>query len=245
MQHVIVFVVVMMVVVHEVTSSDLDLSDMPVSICGWPSLHTTGKFPEWNTRLAQYLLGYVLEEDIPVDGIFTDETTDQISRYQAQAGLEVNGYLNSNTWPSLVEEVSPLLLGATGRPVEALQDTLTVNGYPVSISGVFDDMTKDALASFQVDRGASVVNGEEVDEQTWHLLATQCNISLPGHYWFDAGTMDFNRNYYSFAIMVSVALCMQGGHKVTFPPPHFNVSKKIILNMLSLSVGGRRTGDLS
>jgi hypothetical protein len=167
--------------------SSPDLSDMPVSICGWPSLHTTGKFPEWNTRLAQYLLGFVLEEEIPVDGVFTDTTTDEISRFQAQSGLEVNGYLNSDTWPSLVGEVSPLLFGATGRPVEALQDTLSVNGYSVEISGEYDAATQEALSRFQSDRGASVTTGQQADDQTWHLLTTQCNSSLPGHYWFDAG----------------------------------------------------------
>ena len=61
-------------------SASLDLSNMPRSICGWPSLHEGGKFPEWNTRLAQYLLGYALGEDIPADGIFTTNTTNQISR---------------------------------------------------------------------------------------------------------------------------------------------------------------------
>ena len=175
--------------VATVAASDLDLTDMPVSICGWPSLHTTGKFPEWNTRLAQYLLGFVLNEDIPVDGVFSDSTTDEISKYQTQAGLVVNGYLNSDTWPTLVSEsgVSPLVVGASGRPVQALQDTLSVSGYPVGISGQYDEATQAALSRFQTDRGASVVSGEEVDEQTWHLLTSQCNSSLPGHYWFDAG----------------------------------------------------------
>ena len=170
-------------------ASSPDLSDMPVSICGWPSLHTTGLFPEWNTRLAQYLLGFALGEDISVDGVFTDNTTEEINRFQTQAGLEVNGFLNSNTWPSLVGEVSPLLVGATGRPVQALQDTLSVNGYVVEISGVYDAATQEALSKFQSDRGASVMTGEEVDQQTWHLLTTQCNSSLPGHYWFDAGVI--------------------------------------------------------
>jgi len=168
--------------------TSLDLSDMPVSICGWPSLHTTGKFPEWNTRLAQYLLGFSLGEESPVvDGVFTDHTTDEINHYQAQTGLEVNGYLNSKTWPSLVGEVSPLLMGAEGLPVQALQDSLTANGYTVEVTGQYDEATRDALKSFQVNRGDSVVTGEEVTDQTWHLLTTQCNISTPGHYWFDAG----------------------------------------------------------
>jgi murein L,D-transpeptidase YcbB/YkuD len=122
-----------------------------------------------------------------VDGVFTDNTTEEINRYQARAGLEVNGFLNSNTWPSLIEEVSPLLAGSTGRPVQALQDTLTVNGYQVEITGEYDAATQEALSRFQSDRGATEVSGMEADQQTWHLLTTQCNSSLPGHYWFDAG----------------------------------------------------------
>lgn len=203
--YIVVSVLIYQRCVDAAVTADLDLSNMPVSICGWPSLHTTGKFPEWNTRLAQYLLGYVLGESIPVDGIFTDSTTDQIERYQAQVGLEVNGYLNSETWPSLVGEVTPLLVGASGRPVEALQDTLTVNGYPLEISGIFDDVTEDALSRFQTDRGASKVDGKEVDEQSWHLLTTQCNSTLPGHYWFDAGWPQGN-------ISKSTFQCLQDNH---------------------------------
>lgn len=67
----------------------LDLSDMPRSICGWPSLHEGGKFPEWNTRMAQYLLGYALEESIEADGEFTSETTDEISRYYGGGYIEI------------------------------------------------------------------------------------------------------------------------------------------------------------
>lgn len=108
-------------------------------------------------------------------------------RYQELAGLPVNGYLNIDTWPSLTGEATPLSAGASGSPVLALQDALGANGFAVPISGDFDDATTTALAAFQVDRGATVNTGLEVDAQTWHLLATQCNISMPGHFWFDAG----------------------------------------------------------
>lgn len=170
-----------------VAGAGLDLSDMPRSICGWPSLHEGGKFPEWNTRLAQYLLGEALGEEIDADGVFTSETTDQISRYQDQAGLPINGYLNIDTWPSLTGTVTPLSAGANGRPVMALQDALNANGFATTINGVYDDATVSAVSEFQTARGASLTTGDIVDDQTWHLLTTQCNISLPGHYWFDAG----------------------------------------------------------
>ena len=170
-----------------VLASNLDLSDMPRSVCGWPSLHEGGKFPEWNTRLAQYLLGASLGEYIRVDGVFTSETTEQISRYQEQAGLVVNGYLNIDSWPNLTAEFSPLFFGSTGRAVMGLQDALGANGFEIPVTGSFDNVTASALAAFQLERGASVTTGEEVDAQSWHLLTTMCNISLPGYYWFDAG----------------------------------------------------------
>jgi peptidoglycan hydrolase-like protein with peptidoglycan-binding domain len=167
----------------------LDLSDMPRSLCGWPSLHTTGKFPEWNTRIAQYLLGFALNAStIVADGIFTSQTTADIESFQAQEGLVVNGYLNIDTWPSLIALASPLTYpSSSGIPITAVQDALCANGYNVPVSGIYDSTTADALSKFQNDRGASVVSGEVVDDQTWHLLTTQCNISQPGHYWFDAG----------------------------------------------------------
>jgi hypothetical protein len=229
--------------------TSLDLSDMPVSLCGWPSLHTTGKFPEWNTRLAQYLLGFALGEVAPVvDGVFSDLTTEEINKYQAQVGLEVNGYLNGNTWPSLVGEVSPLVVGASGLPVQALQDSLTANGYTVEVTGQYDEATKTALGKFQVDRGASIVSGEEVDDQTWHLLTTECNITTPGHYWFDAGRYIANRisssSFYS-KFCFTPSLCLQVGLKVAFPQKRFNASRQIILSMPLLSAGVKRMVELS
>jgi hypothetical protein len=183
----------------------LDLSDMPRSICGWPSLHTGGKFPMWNTRLAQYLLGNALGENITVNGIFTNETTNEIESFQTQTGLPVNGYLNIDTWPSLISTVTPLKFGAAGRAVQALQDALTANGFNISINGLFDTSTAAALSSFQVARGATITSGAVVDQQTWHLLATQCNISMPGHYWFDSGWPQGN-------IDISTLQCLRQHH---------------------------------
>lgn len=180
----------------------LDLSDMPRSICGWPSLHTGGKFPEWNTRLAQYLLNYVLNETNPVDGIFTDETTASIEKYQTLKDLNVNGYLNIDTWPYLCAEVVPLNAGSSGLPVKALQDSLTANGYDVVITGEYDDETVAVLSKFQKDRGATLTSGETVDDQTWHLLTSQCNISMPGYYWFDAGWPQGNISISTFECLL-------------------------------------------
>jgi peptidoglycan hydrolase-like protein with peptidoglycan-binding domain len=173
-----------------VDAAVLDFSNMPSSICGYPSLHTTGRFPEWNTRLAQYLLGFSLNDtNYSIDGIFSSETTADIESFQKLYGLEVNGYLNIDTWPSLLSTVTPLNIGSQGTPVMALQDVLTANGYVIEITGEYDQFTADVLAKFQLERGASISTGNEVDEQTWHLLTTQCNSTTSDYYWFDAGKL--------------------------------------------------------
>ena len=69
-----------------------------------------------------------------------------------QAGLVVNGFLNADTWPTLLGGVSPLPAGpdAPAVVVQALQDSLAFNGFPTPISGIFDAATSARLASFQV-----------------------------------------------------------------------------------------------
>lgn len=171
----------------------LDLSDMPRSICGWPSLHDTGKFPEWNTRLAQYLLNYALNNSLILPtGKFTSLTTKEIETFQEMNSLTVNGYLNIDTWPTLTAFATPLQFGSSETIlVRALQDALISNGYEegLQINGVYDDSTKSQLAAFQLHYGAEITTGDVVDAQTWHLLTTQCsnNTTRPGYYWFDAG----------------------------------------------------------
>ena len=168
--------------------SQLDTTNMPESICGWPSLHEGGRFPPANTRLAQRLLSIALGEEIVPDGVFTSATTDQIKEFQALVGDAVDGYLNIDTWPDLIMVATPLELGATGVAVEALQDTLIWNGFEVVINGVYDDQTANATKQFQLSRGSTLVSGETVDAPTWHLLTTQCNSTgSPGLFWFDAG----------------------------------------------------------
>lgn len=173
-----------------VSADGLDKSNMPRSICGWPSLHTTGRFPPWSTRMAQRLLAFALNDsEYVVDGVFTDQTTADIKEFETKVGLEPDGYLNIDSWPSLMAMVTPLSAETpySELPVAAVQDALGVSGFHVDITGVFDAATTDALSKFQVSRQVSSTSGTVVDEQTWHLLATQCNATLPGYYWFDVG----------------------------------------------------------
>ena len=180
-------------IVPSVSSWSLDLSDMPKSICGWPSLYVDGRFPEWSTRMAQRLLAnYLKLSDFTVDGVFSNETTNQINQFESLEGLTVNGKLNINSWPQLLSSVTPLTNSDNNRvPIEALQDALAVHGFNTTINGSFDEATVQALSKFQIARGASEVSGRIVDSQTWHLLATGCNntdvVGSPGHFWVDIG----------------------------------------------------------
>lgn len=135
----------------------------------------------------QRILSIALGRDIPPTGVFSDSTTQDIIDFQALAGLPENGFMNCDSWPTLLDTVTPLSAGATGVPVEALQDGLQWSGYEVAMTGVFDEQTKVALARFQADRGATATGGDIVDAQTWHLITTQCNSTLESHYWFDFG----------------------------------------------------------
>jgi peptidoglycan hydrolase-like protein with peptidoglycan-binding domain len=173
-----------------VTVAELDLSDMPRSICGWPAVYDGGRFPPYNTRAAQRLLGLALnlpEQEIIVDGVLSDVNTQQIIDFETAEGLKADGHLNANSWPVLVDKFSSLSVGASGMAVEAVQDLLNVNGIATSITGVFDEVTASSLATFQQSHGAEVADGQTVDAQTWYLLITQCNNSATNYYWFDAG----------------------------------------------------------
>ena len=170
-----------------VASSEIDTHDMPRSICGWPSLHEGGRFAPVNTRIAQRMLSIAINQPIQVDGIFTSETTKQIEEFESIYGLEVDGYLNIDSWPTLIDLMSPLEYGSSGLGVEALQDALNWNGFKVIETGVYDEETINATSSFQSLRGASEKTGKTVDYQTWHLLITQCNSTSTPSYWFDAG----------------------------------------------------------
>jgi len=164
------------------------------------------------------LLAFALsDDDYVIDGVFSNQTTADIKAFESMKGLSVDGYLNINSWPSLIATVTPLRADISTSastesnsnsnsnsdlPVAALQDALGVSGFPVAITGKFDPATVDALSKFQSSRQTKETSGTVVDEQTWHLLATQCNATLPGYYWFDVGWPQGN-------ISVSTYTCLK------------------------------------
>ncbi|CUG93286.1 Hypothetical protein, putative [Bodo saltans] len=163
----------------------------PSQQCGWPAVYAGGHFGPPTVRLAQYLLGGALHlANVNATGTLTNSTTLEIKQFQTSVGLQADGFLGPETWTALV---AATILFATPRPsndsvaaILGLQDSLTVNGFPTTMTGVFDSATITSLALFQQDRkDATCTNGTFVTTTTWHLLATGCNAT--GIFWFDAG----------------------------------------------------------
>jgi peptidoglycan hydrolase-like protein with peptidoglycan-binding domain len=162
-------------------------SPLPSQQCGWPAVYNGGHFGPPTVRLAQYLLGNALHlQEINADGIFSANTTTEIKEFQTSVQLTADGFLGPETWAALVATAPLGPASSATAAISGLQDALTVNGFRINVTGVFNAATVATLAAFQSERrDPSCVNGTMVTPSTWHLLATGCNAS--GVFWFDAG----------------------------------------------------------
>ncbi len=70
--------------------------------------------------------------------------------------------------------------------MQALQDSLTFNGFPTKITGNFDSITVKQLHAFGNSRGINT-SSSVVDFETWHLLTSGCNSSKSAAFWIDVG----------------------------------------------------------
>ena len=136
-------------------------------------------------------------ERIIPDGIYGPETLSAVSTFQRIHGLPATGVTDNRTWDALVEvyedalieqrEASPLLVilnpgqvirkGERHPHLYLVQAMLTVLaevyesiGMP-SASGILDEATADALASFQAINGLPMTG--HLDKHTWHHLTLQ------------------------------------------------------------------------
>lgn len=131
------------------------------------------------------------------DGIYGPETMAAVTIFQRKHGLPVTGITDQITWEAIVEAYEPALI----RIDEAIPLTVTLNpgqlirkgerhphvyliqamltvlsevyasiGKP-DISGLVDEATSDALASFQQLSGLPMTG--HLDKQTWKQLALQ------------------------------------------------------------------------
>ena len=136
-------------------------------------------------------------ERIVPDGIYGPETLSAVSTFQRIHGLPVTGVTDNRTWDALVEiyeealieqqDASPLLVvlnpgqvirkGERHPYLHLVQAMLTVLGEVYesigtpSTSGILDEATADALASFQAISGLPMTGN--LDKHTWHHLTLQ------------------------------------------------------------------------
>ena len=136
-------------------------------------------------------------ERIIPDGIYGPETVSAVSTFQRIHGLPSTGVTDNRTWDTVVEiyeealieqlDAEPLLIilnpgqvirkGERHPHLYLIQAVLTVlsEAYesitPPPATGILDDATADALASFQAISGLPMTGN--LDKQTWRHLALQ------------------------------------------------------------------------
>lgn len=138
-----------------------------------------------------------VHETVIPDGIYGPETLSSVSTFQRLHGLPVTGVTDNHTWDAVVEiyeaalveqqEAEPLFIllnpkqvirkGERHPNIYLVQAILTVLaeeyesiGRPDS-TGILDEATADALASFQGLSGLPMTGN--LDKQTWRHLALQ------------------------------------------------------------------------
>ncbi len=131
------------------------------------------------------------------DGIYGPSTINAISVFQRVHGLPVTGVTDQATWEAVVRAYEPALIAVVeAQPLEiilnpnevlrrgssspylyvaqallqVLAQTYASIGFPTH-SGVLDEATADALASFQAMNGLPMTG--ELDKVTWKMLALQ------------------------------------------------------------------------
>ena len=136
---------------------------------------------------------------IPIipDGIYGPETVKAVSAFQRQNGLAVTGMTDQDTWEAIVAKYTPALIeqdeahplyvilepkqvlrkGERHPNLYLVQAMLTVLGQvyesilPPESTGLLDEATSDALASFQRLNGLPMTG--HLDKRTWKHLTLQ------------------------------------------------------------------------
>ena len=70
--------------------------------------------------------------------------------------------------------------------VQALQDSLSFNGFATNVTGEFDVDTAKQVVAFKSSRAMNT-SDPAVDFETWHLLTSGCNSSKSSAFWIDVG----------------------------------------------------------
>ena len=111
--------------------------------------------------------------NIAVDNIFGPETHKALVKaYQTELNKQYNaGLVIDGIWgPKTRNATVNVRYGARGKLTWIMQALLVVNGYNISVDGVYGDETKNALRSFQKDNKLSV--DAVAGKATWAKLLT-------------------------------------------------------------------------
>lgn len=116
-------------------------------------------------RALQYLLR-AQGRTVAVDGVFGATTQQAVAAHQTAKGLPRTGVVNEATWRTLTPVLEP---GDTGDAVRALQGLLNEKRHSgLTVSGRYDDATRQAVVSFQRHMGAT--RHGLATEITWRRL---------------------------------------------------------------------------
>ncbi len=136
-----------------------------------PSMYTSIQRGETGDRVRNlqytlYELGYY---DGSIDGDFGQTTEDAVRAFQIRNGLKVDGIAGRDTLATLYsagaiaattpqDEQESIGYGASGEIVQEIQDCLIERGYMTEEqrSGVYDDVTFEAVKMFQGENGMTV-----------------------------------------------------------------------------------------
>ena len=125
-----------------------------------------------NVKSVQYFLN-AHGEALAVDGNFGSLTQGAVRTFQSAHGLGVDGIVGNQTWPVLLIQTST---GSQGDAVMAVQSQIASRkATPLTIDGIFGQMTHDAVEQFQNVLGLSADG--IAGPITWNYFA---NGYLPG-----------------------------------------------------------------
>ena len=160
-------------------------------------------------RSLQTMLRVLAERDdrytpIIPDGVYSTQTMTAVSNFQRNHGLPVTGITDQVTWDAIVAEYEPALthvdeaqmveiilnpnevirLGQSSPYLYIAQAMLLVLSQTYGIgrpsqSGVLDNATADALASFQALNNLPMTG--ELDKITWKYLVNQFTLNANMH----------------------------------------------------------------
>jgi peptidoglycan hydrolase-like protein with peptidoglycan-binding domain len=135
-------------------------------------------------RLQRILVMIKLLNYTGIDGIFGPQMRLALESFQQGAGLMADGLAGPETWHALPPDpkTPELSFGASGKPVQALQQALLAYGGsgsptdPGPMDGDFGPQTETAVRAYQGQRG--IVTDGIVGDQTWWVPAGAAGATL-------------------------------------------------------------------